>query len=352
MRFVIVAAALAAVVALPSVASAQFPDQSAFQKVTLNDRPGEPMSLAVLPDGRVLHAARTGEIRLHDPRTGTNNIVTDMKAAPQGLYQHDEEGVQGIALDPNFADNRWVYVYYSPKLDTPTDVLGTGINEGDAPENLRDAERPRSGSRSSTATALLSRFKFAEQPARLRDRAGDPARPDVARHLLPRRRPDRLRRRGQPVPVDGRRLEPVPVGGLRAARRSRDPQPGVRLAPHVGQHERPPRQAPADPASARTAATSARRATCSGPGSRQDPSRDLRDGLPQPVPLRGQPGQRARLRRRLLARRPGGGPARGPGGHRPLDARPRRGQLRLAVLHHAGRAVRRLRLHAGRRAVR
>jgi len=25
------------------------PDQSAFQKVTLNDRPGEPMSLAVLP---------------------------------------------------------------------------------------------------------------------------------------------------------------------------------------------------------------------------------------------------------------------------------------------------------------
>ena len=97
------------------------------------------MSLAVLPDGRVLHAARTGEIRLHDPRNGTNNIVTDMKEAPQGLYQHDEEGVQGIALDPDFEDNHWVYVYYSPKLNTPSDVLGTGINEGDAPENLTTA---------------------------------------------------------------------------------------------------------------------------------------------------------------------------------------------------------------------
>ena len=51
---------------------------------------------------------------------------------------------------------------------------------------------------------LLSRFKCEQQPARLRDRAGDPPRHDVARHLLPRRRPDRLRRRGQPVPVDGR----------------------------------------------------------------------------------------------------------------------------------------------------
>ena len=44
--------------------------------------------------------------------------------------------MQGIAIDPDFEDNRWVYVYYSPRLDTPTDVVGTGINEGDAPENL------------------------------------------------------------------------------------------------------------------------------------------------------------------------------------------------------------------------
>ena len=144
---------------LSGTAAAQdFPDQSHFQKVTLNDRPGEPMSLAVLPDGRVLHSARTGEIRLHNPRTGTNNIVTDMKAAPQGLYQHDEEGVQGIALDPEFEDNKWVYVYYSPKLNTPSDVLGTGINEGDAPENLTT----RLGSAAARAVQrlrLLSRFK-------------------------------------------------------------------------------------------------------------------------------------------------------------------------------------------------
>jgi cytochrome c len=152
--------ALCALLALPSVAAAQdFPDQSRFQKVTLNDRPGEPMSLAVLPDGRVLHAARTGEIRLHNPRTGTNNVATDMKQSPQGLYQHDEEGVQGIAIDPDFGDNRWVYVYYSPRLNTPTDQIGTGINEGDAPENLTTpAERARLAL--FNGYSLLSRFRF------------------------------------------------------------------------------------------------------------------------------------------------------------------------------------------------
>src|SRR3712207_5706830 len=92
-----VATALGALLALPSIAAAQFPDQSRFQKVTLNDRPGEPMSLAVLPDGRVLHTARTGQVRIHDPRTGLNTLVINMadtERNPRGLYQHDEEGLQ------------------------------------------------------------------------------------------------------------------------------------------------------------------------------------------------------------------------------------------------------------------
>jgi glucose/arabinose dehydrogenase/PKD repeat protein len=152
--------ALCASLALPSVAAAQEFPSSPFQKVTLNDRPGEPMSLAVLPDGRVLHSARTGQVRIHNPQTGLNTLVADMRESPQGLYQHDEEGVQGIAIDPNFASNRWVYVYYSPRLDTPTDQPGTAINEGDAPFNLNTrADRRRL--QQFNGYLLLSRFKLA-----------------------------------------------------------------------------------------------------------------------------------------------------------------------------------------------
>ena len=164
---VVIAGVLA--VAMPSMAMAQtdFPDQSRFQKVLLNDRPGEPMSLAVLPDGRVLHTARTGQVRIHNPRTGLNTLVINMADTaqnPKGLYQHDEEGLQGIALDPNFEENRWVYLYYSPRLNTPTDVVGTGINEGDAPETLNTPEDrarlARFAASAQTSYLLLSRFKF------------------------------------------------------------------------------------------------------------------------------------------------------------------------------------------------
>jgi glucose/arabinose dehydrogenase len=151
---VALAAACGALLALPAAGAAQGgnpPPASAFQKVTLNDRPGEPMSLAVLPDRRVLHTARTGEVRLHNPRTGLNTLAADVP-----VYQHDEEGLQGIAIDPAFEENRWVYLYYSPPGTTPVDDPSTPtINEGDAPfeGTPADFERFR-------GVLRLSRFKF------------------------------------------------------------------------------------------------------------------------------------------------------------------------------------------------
>ena len=141
--------------ALPAAAAAPNdespPPASSFQKVTLNDRPGEPMSLAVLPDLRVLHTARTGQVRIHDPRTGLNTLAAEVP-----IYQHDEEGLQGIAIDPNFSRNHWVYLYYSPPLDTPVDDPSTPeVNEGDAPFEGTEADFARF-----RGVLRLSRFKL------------------------------------------------------------------------------------------------------------------------------------------------------------------------------------------------
>jgi cytochrome c len=123
--------AVGALLCAPAVAAAQSgpPPDSQFEKVTLNDTPGEPMDLAVLPDGRVLHTTRPGELWVHNPATGRNTLANTFN-----VYRHDEEGLQSIALDPNFSENHWVYVYYSPPLNTPVDDPVTPINEGDAPE--------------------------------------------------------------------------------------------------------------------------------------------------------------------------------------------------------------------------
>ncbi|MEU3250678.1 PQQ-dependent sugar dehydrogenase [Streptomyces sp. NPDC006997] len=93
-----------------------------FQQVTLakgEAEVGEPMSLAVLPDRSVLHTSRDGELRLTDAAGNTK------LAGRLDVYSHDEEGLQGIGVDPNFSENRFIYLYYAPPLNTPA---------GDAPE--------------------------------------------------------------------------------------------------------------------------------------------------------------------------------------------------------------------------
>ncbi|HLL35642.1 MAG TPA: PQQ-dependent sugar dehydrogenase, partial [Streptomyces sp.] len=89
---------------------------------------GEPMSLAVLPDRSVLHTARDGTVR-HTDAAGNTKV-----AGKLDVYTHDEEGLQGVAADPGFTTNRYVYLYYSPKLSTPAgDAPVTGTAADFAP---------------------------------------------------------------------------------------------------------------------------------------------------------------------------------------------------------------------------
>ncbi|NEY31282.1 carbohydrate-binding protein [Streptomyces sp. PRKS01-65] len=103
-------------------APADAPAAEDFQQVTLakgEPEVGEPMSLAVLPDRSVLHTSRDGELRLTDA-AGTTRL-----AGKLDVYSHDEEGLQGVGVDPGFAQNRYIYLYYAPPMNTPA---------GDAPE--------------------------------------------------------------------------------------------------------------------------------------------------------------------------------------------------------------------------
>jgi cytochrome c len=126
--------------------------ESRYQKVTLDDFPIEPMGLTPLPEGRVLYTERKGRVILHDPETGLNTV-----AATFDVYQHDEEGVQSIAIDPDFKKNKWVYIYRSlPTGNTPVDDPATpNVNEGDAPFDGTQADWNKF-----KGTVRLSRFKM------------------------------------------------------------------------------------------------------------------------------------------------------------------------------------------------
>ncbi|GAA1039559.1 lectin [Virgisporangium ochraceum] len=84
---------------------------------------GEPMSMAVLPDRSVLHTARNGVLR-RTTAAGVTSVIGTLQ-----VYTHDEEGLQGVGVDPGFATNRYIYLYYSPPLSTPGgDAPATGTD--------------------------------------------------------------------------------------------------------------------------------------------------------------------------------------------------------------------------------
>ena len=121
----LVITSIAVLAGLPSPAAAAL-DPADFQQVTLAKgvaETGEPMALWVLPDRSVLHTARNGTLRRTDA-AGTTAVIGTIP-----VYTHDEEGLQGVGIDPGFATNRQIYLYHAPPLSTPAgDAPATGTD--------------------------------------------------------------------------------------------------------------------------------------------------------------------------------------------------------------------------------
>ena len=73
---------------------------------------GEVMELTVAPDGRVFIITRAGDISVYDPDSATLEILVNNPEL--GVFSGLEDGGLGITLDPDFATNGWMYVYYAP----------------------------------------------------------------------------------------------------------------------------------------------------------------------------------------------------------------------------------------------
>ncbi|WP_291416806.1 ThuA domain-containing protein [Actinophytocola sp.] len=81
---------------------------ASFDKVTLDDNTSNPMMLDIAEDGRVFYIDRLGDVKVVQPAGGTAT------AAHLDVFTANESGLLGMALDPDFATNNWIYLYYSP----------------------------------------------------------------------------------------------------------------------------------------------------------------------------------------------------------------------------------------------
>src|SRR3954469_12283860 len=151
-----------------------------FQQVKISAPPNlnEPVGFDQFPDGRIIQTARQGTVRLHDPVKGTTTVLADFASTTlpttQRLYTNQEDGLYGPAVDNNFAQDHWVYLYYAPQ--TVTDVK---LSDGSIVTQTTPNTTPPNAAASLSAWDpyvgyfQLSRFKFVD------DAPGAPAHLDM-----------------------------------------------------------------------------------------------------------------------------------------------------------------------------
>ncbi len=85
------------------------PDQNRFVKTILTEGLASPMELFVAEDGKIFFTELMGKLSMYDPATKKTKLLHRFAITNKG-----GTGLIGVTLDPGFAQNRWLYVYYCP----------------------------------------------------------------------------------------------------------------------------------------------------------------------------------------------------------------------------------------------
>ncbi len=87
---------------------------SAYQEVLLTSELTDPMEIDIATDGRVFIVEWAGAIKIWEPETNQMRVIGWLP-----VEKDIEDGLLGLALDPNFDQNSWLYIYYSPVKNGP-----------------------------------------------------------------------------------------------------------------------------------------------------------------------------------------------------------------------------------------
>ncbi|MGW9479876.1 family 16 glycoside hydrolase [Saccharomonospora azurea] len=107
-----------------SGASAESVTDDEFEKVLLTSDVAQPMTMDIANDGRVFVTSRDGVVRIYHPETGELSVAAELRVFDDHPLPPDpdiegsknqEGGLLGLALDPDFDTNGWVYVYYTSR---------------------------------------------------------------------------------------------------------------------------------------------------------------------------------------------------------------------------------------------
>ncbi len=97
-----------------------------YEQTVLDESPTNPMELVVTPGGVVLYVELYGTVKKYDPAAGTTSVALRLD-----VFHEFEDGLAGIALDPAFESNGWVYLFYSPAGNNAVQHVSRFTFDGD-----------------------------------------------------------------------------------------------------------------------------------------------------------------------------------------------------------------------------
>ena len=117
---------LSALALLPSLELlADTPQDYRYKVEVLVENIPQPLEMERAPDGRIFYIELAGKLKVYHPDT---RLVVE--AGQLEVFSSQENGLLGMALDPQFATNGWIYFLHSPK-DFSGQVISRFTMKGD-----------------------------------------------------------------------------------------------------------------------------------------------------------------------------------------------------------------------------
>ncbi|WP_084469525.1 ThuA domain-containing protein [Jiangella gansuensis] len=98
--------------------------EASFDKVQIAGNPADPMALGFLSADEVVFVERGGAVKVIDQTT--LDVTT---AGTVDVYTPDSDGLLGVAVDPDFATNRWIYLTYSHATEAKIQISRFTVTE-------------------------------------------------------------------------------------------------------------------------------------------------------------------------------------------------------------------------------
>jgi cytochrome c len=104
----------------------RIPAEDRYERKVLDFNLNEPMELDELPGKGILFIERRGVLKLFDFASEQTKTIANLE-----VFYGNEDGLLGLAVDPNYIENNWIYLFYSKVGDVSIETVARFTLKGE-----------------------------------------------------------------------------------------------------------------------------------------------------------------------------------------------------------------------------